>query len=393
MYMDAPDRTQDGLCTRELLEQEILRRIGKQWGVGEWLPPIPDLARLLHAGQVNTQRAVAALARQGYLLSLRGKGTLVRRRPPQSQPGDEPTNAQLYRVALVHAYNTDPFLQQALTACRQVLLPHCRRLEVVGCDGQNAPLMLRESFDGLVLLNPSQEMLGMAAGARHALRLSLAQPHGQSDQDEHDIVGIDQLHGGYLAGRALRLLEIDGCCFIGRAATGTEFDPTSAARLAGFEQGWGDQLDSESLMYGRFYGPTTGAHAYRRWKQLSPRPQGIFACNDEIAVGFLLAALADELRPGIDFQLIGFDGQERGKLPEATLTTVTAPMAALGLLAGQQLLTRLHGSTLPPVHQTLRCHLEPGHTTAASLIDALASAADTPPLASDSQETIHDSHR
>lgn len=348
--------------TSQLAELELRRRLGPQWPVGAWLPPLRDLARVLNSGQVNTQRAVAALARQGYLLSLRGKGTLVRRIPPV-EVGSAAT-ASTGRFALIYSQNTDPLIMRMVHACQQVLTPHARRLDLVVFDGQTLPSMMIDPLDGMVLFSPSPSVGQLSHSARHCVTVATWLPDHYDSRKQGDLVTVDQEHGGYLAGRLLRQVGCELGCFIGRAEADPVYDNTSQARLRGFERGMGQTVESDRLMFGRYYGPLTGSHAFRRWHELQPRPTGVFAVSDEIAVGFLMSAMSHGLEPGKDFHLVGFDGQERGKLPEATLTTVQAPAEAMGKLAARMLLQRLDDPTPPPMQLALQPALLLGQTTA-----------------------------
>lgn len=363
--MSSNDHHSESVRAWHLAEEELRSRLGRQWPAGAWLPPMRDLAVILGSGQVNTQRAVASLARQGYLLSLRGKGTLVRRVPEAGRADGGASAAERRdRFALVYSLGTDPLVMRMVQACQRVLKPIAGRVELIGVGHQSSPVSLGERFDGMVMFSPGAWMQAMGDAAQHCVTVAPWQAEWQADRSAMDSVSVDQEHGGELAGRLMRRLGCELGCFVGKSDNDGAYDATSRARLRGFERGMGQTIDSDRQMFGRFYGPLTGSHAFRCWQKLRPRPQAVFAVSDEIAVGFLMAALSHGLEPGKDFQLVGFDGQDRGKLPEATLTTIEVPAAAMGTLAARLLLQRREDSTLPIVQLSLRPRLFFGQTTA-----------------------------
>jgi DNA-binding LacI/PurR family transcriptional regulator len=361
--MTARQPSSNPIRTCQLAEAELRRRLGSQWPVGAWLPPLQELARILNSGQVNTQRAVASLAGQGYLLSLRGKGTLVRRLPAPEPVASEVMQPSR-RFTLVHSHNTDPLIMRMVQACQQELAPVARRVDRISVDIQSPPSMMLDPMDGMVLFSPGPSVNQLSHAARHCVTVASWLPDGDDSRGHSDLITVDQEHGGYLAGRLLRQIGCQLSCFIGRSEASAVYDANSQARLRGFERGFGQTIDSDRLMYGRYYGPLTGSHAFGRWFKLDPRPTAVFAVSDEIAVGFLMAAMSQGLTPGVDFHLVGFDGQERGKLPETTLTTIAAPAIAMGKLAARLLLQRLDDPTPPPMKIALQPSLFLGQTTA-----------------------------
>jgi LacI family transcriptional regulator len=85
----------------------------------------------------------------------------------------------------------------------------------------------------------------------------------------------------------------------------------------------------------------------RRLLALTPRPTAVFAANDEMAMGALLAlGEAGVAVPG-ELAVVGFDDIPIARLTNPPLTTVAQFQYRLGRRAAELLLERLAG-TAPP---------------------------------------------
>jgi len=370
--------SRDGIV--RMVRQDILRRLGTQWVEGQWLPPVAELAKILQAGHGSTHRALRELTREGYLLPLRGKGTRVLKGVPeserpsatsaasQSQSFCLPGTARLKHrplVAIVRSQHTDPMIHRMIDAFMESAKPMDPLFSFVLAADQEKPWHLPHAVDAVVTFNQPAFTFDedLRTRARHVIAVATALPGEQLHQHDADIVTIDQHACGRLAGQCLRDAGWDLACFIGRRDESGEYDATSLARLRGFEAGWGERLADEHLMYGRFYGPKTGRHGFLRWTKLTPRPQGIFAASDELAMGVLSAAVLEGLRPGVDFQLVGVDGQERAR--NATgfpLTSIQMPADAMGRQAARLLRQRLLEGETQAMQVVLQCSLFQGMT-------------------------------
>lgn len=370
--------SRDGIV--RMVRQDLLRRLGTQWVEGQWLPPVGELAKILQAGHGSTHRALRELTREGYLLPLRGKGTRVLKGMPESdrvagkplasqyQPSSLPGTAQMKHrplVAIVWSQSTDPMIHRMIDAFMESANPMDPLFTFVVTSGQEEIWHLPHAVDAAVVFNQPSSTFSDDLGsmARHIIAVATALPGEPLHYRDTDVVTIDQHSCGRLAGQCLRDAGWDLACFIGRRDESGEYDATSLARLRGFEAGWGERLADEYLMYGRFYGPKTGRHGFLRWTKLTPRPQGIFAASDELAMGVLSAAVLEGLRPGVDFQLVGVDGQERAR--NATgfpLTSIQMPADAMGRQAARLLRQRLLEGETQAMQIVLQCSLFKGMT-------------------------------
>jgi len=91
--------------------------------------------------------------------------------------------------------------------------------------------------------------------------------------------------------------------------------------------------------------------------RLIPRPTAIFAGNDMIALGSLLAIRELGLRCSEDISLIGFDDLDLGETTDPALTSVSQSGYQLGTRAARILLDRIQGDKSPAKHIVLETSL------------------------------------
>jgi DNA-binding LacI/PurR family transcriptional regulator len=99
--------------------------------------------------------------------------------------------------------------------------------------------------------------------------------------------------------------------------------------------------------------------------RLLPRPTAIFAGNDMIALGALLAIREAGLICPKDISLIGFDDLDLGETTDPALSSVSQSGYQLGTTAARLLLDRIQGDTGPAKHIVLETSLNLRLSTAA----------------------------
>lgn len=119
-----------------------------------------------------------------------------------------------------------------------------------------------------------------------------------------------------------------------------------SARVRGYRDalaGRGIPID-ETLIRGSHFNEESGYQAMMALLACDPRPTAVFAANDLIALGALMAARAAGLRVPEDLALAGFDDIPATQLVSPTLTTVSQSAHAIGKRAAGMVLERLNGS-------------------------------------------------
>lgn len=160
-----------------------------------------------------------------------------------------------------------------------------------------------------------------------------------------DFVAVANREGAYKA--AQHLLDM-GHRRIG-VISGPSHLMNARERLHGFSQCLQDAGISISPEYFQeaLFDSESGYTSAMRLLQLLPRPTAIFATNDQMAMGALLAIRDAKLRCPKDISIIGFDGLDQTELTDPPLTTVYQPGYQLGYTAARLLLERIAGSQDP----------------------------------------------
>src|ERR1700677_1006234 len=92
--------------------------------------------------------------------------------------------------------------------------------------------------------------------------------------------------------------------------------------------------------------------------RLIPRPTAIFAGNDMIALGALLAIREAGLRCPQDISIMGFDDLDLAEMTNPALSSVSQSGYQLGTTAARILLDRIQGDTGPAKHVILKTSLK-----------------------------------
>jgi DNA-binding LacI/PurR family transcriptional regulator len=366
--------------THEVVRDSLRREVVKRWRPGDRIPPIRQLARDLGFGESNTFKAVRELVRAGVLASRPGQGTFVVH--PVSQPSPRkasesraatPSLASKRARVFVHRQSAnDSFLLRMVDAFIDAVAPTGLAIARETTDYASLDKMDRYAEDALVLFNPGPT--GRAPGSiRFAPRQTLtvittADLVPVEARGGFDIVTVDQEQGAYLAGVALRDAGVSDAVFLGVGPERGPYDAISTARLAGFERGLGRPLSGAHRLSCVAYDEAPGALAVREFAplvasgELGPRP-GVFAASDDLAIGFALGAAGQGLLPGEHYQLVGFDGQQRGRdMRLGALTSVDVPSEQMGRRAAELLISRLHDPQQPVHRLHLGCSLFEGRT-------------------------------
>jgi DNA-binding LacI/PurR family transcriptional regulator len=104
--------------------------------------------------------------------------------------------------------------------------------------------------------------------------------------------------------------------------------------------------------------------------RLLPRPTAIFAGNDMIALGALLAIREVGLRCPEDVSLIGFDDLDLAETTNPSLSSVSQSGYQMGTTAARILLDRFDGDRGPAKHLVLQTSLKLRHSVAAPPVDS-----------------------
>lgn len=130
--------------------------------------------------------------------------------------------------------------------------------------------------------------------------------------------------------------------------TGPSHLTNASERLAGFRRAISQhkiRIGQEYVQETRF-DRETGYRASMRLLRMLPRPTAIFASNDMVALGTLLAIREMGLKCPRDISVMGFDDLEFGMFTDPALSSVHQSGYQLGATAARLLLERILGTRL-----------------------------------------------
>lgn len=155
-----------------------------------------------------------------------------------------------------------------------------------------------------------------------------------SSRPEQTVRNEDRL-GARLAGRRLLALGHRRLAMI----CGPDSFASSRERRAGFEDALAEYglAPTAALFAPGGYTFASGRQAAESLLSLEEPPTGVFASNDEMAAGFLHAALQRGRAAPRDFSLIGFDDLTISRLTHPPLSTVSMPIYEAAALAARRL--------------------------------------------------------
>jgi LacI family transcriptional regulator len=168
-----------------------------------------------------------------------------------------------------------------------------------------------------------------------------------------DFVGVDDEKGAYIAVRHLISVGKSRILFMG----GPKDTTPTRKRLSGAKRALAEAClspeESMIVAYGRF-DIDSGKRIFKRMLKSGRGFDGIFAANDLMAIGALIAAYQLGVKIPEEMAIVGFDDIALASYPGIGLTTVHQPKRRLGELAAQMLLERIEGGRSSPKSVCLR---------------------------------------
>lgn len=237
---------------------------------------------------------------------------------------------------------TNPFFPSVVRGAEDVLSLHSHR--IILCNTDNSSTKELGAFSDLRSFNPAGFLIipSVDSGIEPMIT-QYKKPVVFIDRSpanwKGDSVKVNNEEGSYQATKHLivrghrRLAIITGPL---RSSNGRE-------RLSGFQRACkeaGLQIKSEFQQEAQFT-RDSGYLAARNLISMLPRPTGIFASNDLIASGTLIALREAGLRCPQDVSIVGFDNLDFAELTDPNLTSVHQPAYQMGKCAAQLLIERI----------------------------------------------------
>ncbi len=167
---------------------------------------------------------------------------------------------------------------------------------------------------------------------------------------------IDNRKAGY---EATAHLISQGCKNIAHI-TATAKRNVYSDRMHGYRQALADhkiKFREENLITNNL-SLEAGTAAATILMKMNPRPDGVFAANDNCAVGCMIALKKNGISIPGEIAFVGFNNDPVSKVIEPNLTTINYPGYEMGQVAARQLINHLNGSVISKTASSILLHSE-----------------------------------
>lgn len=332
------------------------------------MPTIRDVAR--HAGVsiatvshvINHTRPVSDELKQRVQEAMT---TLGYQRNPMARAL---RSKQSLTIGVIVPDNTNPFFTEITRGIEDISLQN--EYSVITCDSRGD--LSREAMHTRNLRGKQVDgiiFVAAGGGETHIQQLVDREvPVVMVERDPYDLrvdaVMISNMRGAELATQHLLDLGHRRIACI----TGPQRVTLRSERLQGFRDrlaAAGIALPDAYVVDGNF-ASDIGYLVARDLLALPERPTAIFAFNDLMAMGVLLAAQEAGLRVPEDLSVVGFDDIFLAAYTVPPLTTIRLPVHEMGQMAMEMLLNRIENRDAPLARKTLEIDLIVRKSTAAA---------------------------
>ncbi len=152
---------------------------------------------------------------------------------------------------------------------------------------------------------------------------------------------IDNYAAGY---KATKHLIEQGCTRIAHLTAGSEFGNLYNERKRGYIEALKDHnipIDEDLVVYLKAVTYEEGVKASNQLFDISPRPDGVFASGDIIAVSAVQTAKKRGLKVPEDIAVIGFNNDPISQIIDPNISTITHPAEKMGKASADIILKNL----------------------------------------------------
>jgi LacI family transcriptional regulator len=203
---------------------------------------------------------------------------------------------------------------------------------------------MRGRVDGLLVLSADLDASELEANLPVEFPVVLLNGTGNGI---FDAIGIDNYGGASAMVRHVIGLGHGRIAFV----AGPPKNRDAAERLRGFRDAMGGASGASALEIPGDFREETGYRAAARILRSRLRPTAVLAANDAMAIGLLAAFRERHLRVPEDIALTGFDDIPIARYMTPPLTTVSVPIADLGIRAAARLFRALDGNDVSRTRQ------------------------------------------
>ncbi len=155
-----------------------------------------------------------------------------------------------------------------------------------------------------------------------------------------DSVVVNNCNGGHIATKHLIDNGSKNVVFISGPASSCIVND----RIAGYKEELAKENITFEMVVGGDFSPLSGYNAMKEILLDGTNIDGIFAANDQMAIGAIKAIKENGLRIPEDIKIIGFDNTFVASIVEPSLTTINVPKYKMGSSAAELLIERIKGN-------------------------------------------------
>lgn len=290
------------------------------------------------------ERVKAAIAELGYIPNTAARSLRSRK-----------TNT----IAVVIPDITNPWYPEFVRGIQDVARARGYDVLVANTDGDAAieraalDAVRRNSADGLILTPFYLGLDDLLPLLEEGTPVTFLHDIGEVEE-RFAALPIDAVavNGVDAAGAVVNYLIDRGHTRIGMIA-GLVATPPREARARGYRQALAEHhlTLEEVLIRGGDFTEAGGYEAMQELLRFDPRPTAVFAANDLMAMGALMACREAGVRVPEDIAIAGFDNIPASKLVHPSLTTLDQHAREAGQRVAQALISRLDGSYTGPIRR------------------------------------------
>lgn len=347
---------------KEILKAAIERGELK---AGDVLPGRSEFSRLLGASRPVVDRAIAELVKEGWLVSIKGKGTFVADNIFSHEISTATFAVVWFRVGTAQMQDNiywGPLLRGISQAAAKLEV----RLTFRYCPVNKIDDFIRSSkVDGIIVLAPLVEDESILL-SMWKKRLPFVATSSSFENRDLPCIDTDNYAGVRMVLEHLWELGHEQIAIVNMALTSTD----SLRRWEAFQQLMGERgirLDPRWTVLLPTFPCDSSDEAVdwlKKWFQKIPMPTAIFTATYGMALATLKALHICGISVPEQVSLVGFDDPVSASFLEPPLTTVRQPLEELGRRAIQKLYDALQKGVVPEGTELLQPKLIVRESTA-----------------------------
>ncbi|MBM4323824.1 MAG: LacI family transcriptional regulator [Deltaproteobacteria bacterium] len=217
----------------------------------------------------------------------------------------------------------------------------CSTQSDISTEKQYIEMLRSKGVDGIIFSSAHMEDPNIVELAEEEFPIILVnrRTYHPTVKEKIDYVGVDNLHGGFLAVEHLIRLGHKRIGVIG----GSVESSVGLERLEGGKkalQAYGLEQRNDYFLEGNFL-KRSGYHRGKEFLKMAVMPTAIFATNDYMALGVYQALLEERIRIPEDVALVGFNDIEFSSMKGIELTTIGQKKFEMGAIAVEMLVDRI----------------------------------------------------